>query len=106
MVFDSATTKSARDGVPAVYPLLNKDIAMIRHPRRIGSTGVLLVCLDISKVLAAPSLLWPPISEQGSAAIPSYLTRGLSRELLDTYWIPGTRESFFALTYPKAWNAL
>ena len=63
-------------------------------------------CLDISKVLVVPPLLLPPISVQGSAAIPSYLTRELLRGLLDTYWIPETKESFFDLIYPRAWNAL
>ena len=88
-----------------MHPLLNKDCngppAKVNWKYRsvIGMCGYLqgTSCPDIAMVTyqCARFCSSPKLSHER-----------VSRGLLDTYWIPETRESFFALTYPRDWNAL
>ena len=64
--FDPKTTKSAKNNTPAGYPLLNKD------EKRLGSIGVLLVCLAICKGQHVLILQWQLINAQDSIVIHTF----------------------------------
>ena len=79
---------------PFLLDRIIKTIGFVHLLRQIESIGALLVYLAIFKVLVDLIFLWPFISVQDSATILNCLMKGLLRGLLDTYWIPGIRESF------------
>ena len=103
--FDSTTTKSARDGVPAVYPLLNKDCngpppkANWKYRSVIGMLGCLQGTSRPDIAMATHQC-----ARFCSSPNPSHerVVKRIVRYLLDSR----DKRTIFALTYPKAWNAL
>ena len=107
--FDSATTKSARDGVPAVYPLLNT--ACNSPPPKANwkyrsVTYILVHMLGYLQGTSRPdiSIATHQCARFCSSPNPSHerVVKRIVRYLLDSR----DKRTIFALTYPKAWNAL